>query len=283
MTLVPTDLRRIAAIPVPGVDPNQIETGRPVFEWVDPTALYVEESYQRDLGEKSVRLIRRIVGGWDWKAMKPPICARLPDGRLMVIDGQHTAIAAATHPGITQIPVMIVAAPEIADRADAFVRHNADRIAMTTMQIFHAQLAAGDEVALAVKQACDQAGVRILRNPPSGGIFKPGDTMGVITLCSVVEQRGVRFAVRMLKVLMDAKRAPIGSVEMTAVTLLLTEPEWKDAVDPDDLAVLIRSKSAKDWMGHAEANVRKGMKMPMRRALAIDWFKMVPKRRRAAA
>lgn len=278
-----SELRRIAAIPVPGVDPNEIAADRPGFEWVDPKTLFVEESYQRDLGEKSVRLIRRIVARWDWKAMKPPICARLPDGRMMVIDGQHTAIAAATHPGIEQIPVMIVAAAGVADRADAFVRHNSDRIAMTTMQLFHAQLATGDEVAVAVRRAAELAGVRILRNPQSGGIYKPGDTVGVVTLCNIAKSRGERFLVRVLKILVDAKRAPVGSTEMKAVALLLTEPEWKDAVDAEDLAVLIRSKSTKDWLAHAETHVRKGMNIPTARALAIDWYKMVPKRRRAAA
>lgn len=276
-------LRKIAAIPVPGVEPNEIDSQRPTFLWVDPRTLHVEESYQRDLAEKSINLIRRIVSGWDWKAMKPPVCARTADGSLMVIDGQHTAIAASTHPDINEIPVMIVSADTIADRARAFVRHNQDRIAMTATQIFYAALASGDDVAIAVQQACDLSGVKVLRNPPSGAIFKVGDTMGVVTLRSIVESRGVKFTARLLRILVDAKRAPVGSIEIAAVNLLLTEPEWKDEIDPDDLSVLIRTKSARDWIGHAEMNVRKGMKMPMYRALAIAWFKKVPKRRRAAA
>lgn len=276
-------LRKIAAIPVPGVEPNEIDSQRPTFLWVDPRTLHVEESYQRDLAEKSINLIRRIVSGWDWKAMKPPVCARTADGSLMVIDGQHTAIAASTHPDINEIPVMIVSADTIADRARAFVRHNQDRIAMTATQIFYAALASGDDVAIAVQQACDLSGVKVLRNPPSGAIFKVGDTMGVVTLRSIVESRGVKFTARLLRILVDAKRAPVGSIEIAAVNLLLTEPEWKDEIDPDDLSVLIRTKSARDWVGHAEMNVRKGMKMPMYRALAIAWFKKVPKRRRAAA
>lgn len=276
-------LRKISAIPVPGVDANSIDSEKPTFDWVDPKTLQVEEGYQRDLGDKSIRLIRRIVAGWDWKAMKPPVCARTEGGALMVIDGQHTAIAAATHPGIDLIPIMIVSAQTVSERAHSFVRHNQDRIAMTATQIFHASLASGDEVAIAVRDACEQAGVRILRNPPSGGIFKIGDTMGVVTLRSIVEKRGVKFGARMLRILVEAKRAPVGSVEMVAVTALLTEPEWKDTIDPGDLSLMIRSKSCRDWIGHAEVNVRKGMKMPTHRALAIDWFKQAPKRRRVVA
>lgn len=275
-------LRPIASLPIPNITPNAVSTSHPEFKWVRPDALLVEEAYQRDLGDKSIRLIRKIVAGWDWTAMKPPICARRSDGALVVIDGQHTAIAAASHPGIDQIPVMIVAADTVADRATSFVKHNADRIAMTSTQVHFAALAAGDEVALAMRDACQRAGARLLRNPPSAGVFKVGDTMAVVGIRTLTERRGVAFMARVLGILVEAKRAPLASAEIWAVSSLLSEPEWRGTFDSDDLAVLIRTKSAKDWEAHAEVNVRKGLKMPMHKALAIDWFKSVPKRRRAA-
>src|SRR4051812_39902397 len=80
------------------------------FEDVDPTRLYVDDQYQRALSRKSHALIRKIVANWDWGRFKPPVVAEEEYG-FDVIDGQHTAIAAASHPGITKIPVMIIEAP----------------------------------------------------------------------------------------------------------------------------------------------------------------------------
>jgi hypothetical protein len=42
------------------------------------------------------------VANWDWRRFKPPVVARTATG-LEVIDGQHTAIAAASHPDVLQI------------------------------------------------------------------------------------------------------------------------------------------------------------------------------------
>ena len=274
--------RTIVALPMSGITPNGVDDEKPDFRWVNPASLLVEEAYQRDLGERSYRMIRKIVGGWDWKAMKPPICSMGPDGSLVVIDGQHTAIAAASHPGVDLIPVMIVKADDLADRASAFVKHNSDRIAMTTMQVHHAALAAGDEVAVAMVEACRKAGARILRNPPSRGSFKVGETVAVATINRITSQKGAHFTGRVLRVLVQAMRAPLATAEIQAVSLLLSEPEWKGSILDEELSLLIRSKPAKDWIAHAEVNVRKGMKMAMPRALAIDWFKVAPKRRRAA-
>lgn len=273
--------RPIKAIPIVGVEPNTVAADRPEFRWVDPASLCVEERYQRELADKSITLIRRIVGNWSWDSFKPPVCAEGDNGVLMVIDGQHTAIAAASHPDIDTIPVMVVDAAELSMRAMAFVRHNADRVAMTSNQIYYAALAAGDEIAVAMNHACEKSGARILRSPPAQGVFKVGDTMAIAGLRTITERRGVNFTARMLKILIDAQRAPLASAEIGAVTALLTEPEWKDSLDPADLTATIRSKSARQWLGHAESTVRKGMKMPMSRALAIAWFRATPKQRQA--
>lgn len=153
-------------------------------------------------------LIRRIITEYDWRAFKPPIVARDADGRMMVIDGQHTAIGAASHPAISRIPVLIVEAGQVADRARSFLRHNRDRVGMTPMQIHHAALAAGDEVAVAVDEACRRAGARVLRNPQAG-TTRIGDTMAVSTVAAICKVRGVVFTARLLRILVDAGQAPI--------------------------------------------------------------------------
>ncbi len=66
---------------------------------VKPSTLLVDERYQRGLSERSIKLIRKIVSEWDWRAFKPPVVVDVGAG-LEVIDGQHTAIGAATHGGM---------------------------------------------------------------------------------------------------------------------------------------------------------------------------------------
>ena len=130
-------LRLVRALNLAGVEPHKAPGADPVFEWIDPKTLLVDEVYQRSLSDRSIVLIRKIVSQWDWRRFKPPICART-DAGLEVIDGQHTALAAATHPEVFDIPVMIVDAADQGARARAFVGHNRDRLGITPAQIHFA-------------------------------------------------------------------------------------------------------------------------------------------------
>lgn len=134
--------RKVTPMQFVGVEPGEPTTLPPEFRWVDPASLLVDEVYQRDLSRGSVELIKKIVAGWDWARFKPPVVAETAEG-LEVIDGQHTAIAATTHGGLGQIPVMVVRAAEMADRARAFVGHNRDRLMLSQVNIHYANVAAG--------------------------------------------------------------------------------------------------------------------------------------------
>jgi hypothetical protein len=209
-------IRKIGKINLPNLEPKKIEGAAPVCRLVNPADLYVEGKYQRDLAENSIKLIRTLVREWNWAHMKPPICVKDGD-KLYVVDGQHTAIAAAAHPDIKQIPVMIVKADQIEDRARAFVVHNTAQIRVTTMQIFFSELAAGDEIAKIVDQACSKAKVKVLRCPPAHGVFRLGETVAVVSLKGIAKNKGLPGLVRILKVLVDAGRAPIKKTETAAV------------------------------------------------------------------
>jgi hypothetical protein len=58
----------------------------------------------------AVEMIRDIVREWSWASYKAPVVVETGKG-LVVIDGQHTAIAAATR-GIKFIPILVVDADE---------------------------------------------------------------------------------------------------------------------------------------------------------------------------
>ncbi|MBS7532102.1 hypothetical protein KHC28_00285 [Ancylobacter sonchi] len=252
----------------------------PEFRWVDPTSLFVDESYQRNLSERSVRLIRRIVADWDWRRFKCPIAVETPEG-FEIIDGQHTAIAAASHPGVTQIPIMIVEADEPAERALAFIGHNRDRIAVTATQMHFAAVAAGDPEAVTIDQVCRRAGVRVLRVPPGSGAFKPGDTMAVAAIGSLINRRGAMKARQMLEVLAAAHMAPVSAAGVKAVEMLLSDPEYSDEVTADGLRNVIMTlgpDAEKEAKVFAAAH-----NVPLWRALGIIWFKRRSRGRQRAS
>ena len=133
-------VRAVAAIDLPGVTPAPLEgLAEPMFDRLVPRDLLVDAIYQRGLSARSLRLIRSIVGGWDWMKYEPPVVA-LTDRGFELIDGQHTAIAAACHPEIATMPVMVVDGSGLARRASAFVSHAVDRLQATPAQIHHAAL-----------------------------------------------------------------------------------------------------------------------------------------------
>jgi hypothetical protein len=237
--------RPIRPLPLPNSVYRPVSSKLPVFGWADPTSLLVEGEYQRGLTRRSMLLIRRIAENFDWLHVKPPVCAREPGGKLCIVDGQHTAIAAASR-GITKIPIMIIDAKEIASRAKAFVAHNTDRLNVTPTQLWHSRLAAGDAVAKQAHAICLSAGVTPVRAQPA--VWKVGDTVAFNAIGRLVERRGKDDAIRALKALVSAKRAPVMAHEILAVDAVL----YDDSLGYDgpvfDLVTVIRSKSAADWI-----------------------------------
>lgn len=275
-------LRPISALTWPDVTPAPAPGAAPDVRHVTPGSLYIEERYQRSLGERSLALIRKIVREFNWSAFKPPICAEVEGIGLVVIDGQHTAIAAASHGEIATIPVLVVDADGLTDRAKAFLRHNIDRVALTPMQLHHSAVAAGDEVAIAMEQVAERAGIRILRFPPPYGKYGAGETMAIGALRRLTEVKGVVFTARVMTMLREADRIPIKANEIKAMAELLGDPEYKGSLNLDRLAATIRARGWDQWETIAETTVRKGRKIPMARALAIAWFQAAPKLRGAA-
>ncbi|HEY6029962.1 MAG TPA: hypothetical protein VIU44_05340, partial [Gaiellaceae bacterium] len=185
----------------------------PKILWVKPTDLFVEETYQRSMsGSNSTKLVRGVVGAFRWSHFKPPICVHLEEfDALVVIDGQHTATAAASNPSIEKIPVLVVDASEVAERAGAFVGHNKTRLGLTQIAIYKAELASNDAVATMIDRACRAAGARVAGSvgETRAADLKPGITLAVGTLRQLAKHRGEEAVRRALWILTKAGRAPI--------------------------------------------------------------------------
>lgn len=276
--------RSIKPIAMPDVTPGVIAIDEPRFVDVRPETLLVDEGYQRNLSERSISLIRRIVGGWDWRAFKPPVCVQV-DGLLHVVDGQHTAIAAATHPAIATIPVMIVEGERREDRAAAFVKHNRDRIAATPTQLHYALVAAGDEDALTIEQVCTRAGARVLRQPPGDHRFKVGDTLAISTLRTLCTRRGALGARQIVQTCAEGMMAPISASALKAVEEILFGTMYRGQVLAADLATTIREMGPR--ADREAARFAAEHDMPAWKGLVVVLFRTTKKARghgrRAAA
>lgn len=237
-----SELRPIAVLDFPDIAPGGADMARPVFVEVAPSDLLVDESYQRSLSRRSLSVIRRAVARWDWRSFHPPIVVRSESGAFHIIDGQHTAIAAACHPDIKTIPVQVVEAPEIAQRATAFVSVNTNRVSVTPMQIHYAELAAGDDDAVTLAQVCDRTGVRLLRMPPNNGAYAVGDCYALGSIRSLISKRHPHGARRVLKLLVEAKAAPITAGLIKAIEALLFEPEYAGMVTDEAIGTTIRGE-----------------------------------------
>ncbi len=270
-------LRRVAALELGDGPFGEPLGATPTVQWVSPTELFVDETYQRNLSKRSIMLIRRIVGAWDWRRFKPPIVAQT-DAGFEVIDGQHTAIAAATHPNIDRLPVMVVNASERATRAGAFIGHNRDRIAITSTQMYFAALTAGDEDAMTIEQVCQRARVTVLKYPPPNGYFEPGQTVAVTAIARLVERRGAMRARQVLEVLTQADAAPVGAAGIRATELLLFDGEFAGQIEPGEITMTLMALG--ESAEHEARLFAVTHKVPYWRALASVLFR---RRRRAAA
>lgn len=270
--------RNIAAIPLTDFAPAPVPTARPEITWIDPRELLVDESYQRNLSERSLALIRRIATGWDWRRFKAPSCSWTADG-LEVVDGQHTAIGAACRDDIREIPVLITEAREQAERAAAFIGLNRDRVGITATQLHAAAVTAGDRDAVAIEDACTAAGITVLKSPPGAGRFQPRQTMAVAAIGALLK-RNDDVASLTLLALAEADLAPIQANHIKAAELLLTDPEFGNPASADVTAAIkaVGAEAEKEAKLFAATH-----SVPVWRGLAAVWFKKMPKRRKPAS
>lgn len=232
-------MRPVAPLELKDVVVNPISGGMPVIELASPTSLLVDESYQRRLSRQSVKLIAGMVGSWDWRAFKPPTVVRVVGG-LHVVDGQHTAIAAATRGDLPTIPVLRIDAATLEQRAGAFVRINHDRLTVTPLQLHHAKVIAGDEDAVTIDQVCARAGARIVRYASAGTQHRVGDIVAVDIVRKLIQRRFAIGARRVLQVGVEAKLAPIGRSVIMAIEALIFDAAKYDSPSDADIATHLR-------------------------------------------
>ncbi|TCR68268.1 DUF6551 family protein [Bosea sp. BK604] len=270
--------RPIKPLSLPDV-PRAVVGTPPRLMRIHPSELWVDGLYQRDLSSKSLKLIEKLVRFWDWSRFSIPVVTNV-DGAWHVIDGQHTAIAALSHGGIGEIDVMVVESSAVGERAEAFLGHNRDRIAVTTGELFFAAAASGDDDVLTALSVCERAGATVLRNPSPGRPFKPGEIIAVAALMKLVKRRSAMQARVVIECLVKARLAPVSAEMINAVDSVLYGPLYGDVEPANVLDAILKFGNA---IAPKAIELSLAKKLPKARALAILIYQHTKKGKRPVA
>lgn len=214
----------------------------PTIEWVDPKTLLIEVTYQRDLTKKSIRFIKRIIKEWDWQKFTVPNCSRLANGRLAILNGQHTSIAAASHPQITKIPVYVSpSGTTLSGRAESFVSLNRDKLAMSALSLFHANIAAGDMDSILLQKAVKEAGCYFPKEKPAKA-RKTNQLFNPKVWLVILQRNNMELITRIARIVLAAKRGSLPRDVLNGIAYVVKTPRFKHVTD-DNMSEYIRTQS----------------------------------------
>lgn len=240
-----SEFRRIG--PMAGVGPCPDPGRAPEIIYPRLDQLVVNEEYQRGLSKTSTKQIKRMASAWDWSSFKTPNVAITEDpDSFEVIDGQHTAIAAASNGHILILPCLLVPAVTLREKAQGFLGVNLSKIGLTRQAIYNAQLASGDEIATSVQVALNASGCRVLALPPPDGKYSVGELMAIGTLMQLVQTKGGTRLRKLLSMSKEAGAAPISAMLLKSLDLCLP----RDA--PDDIVARVTAVLRNQGVGRLE-------------------------------
>jgi len=176
------------------------------------------EGYQRALGHNALRRIARMGARFDW-ARFGAVVLREAGAHYELIDGQHRA-AAAWAAGAAQVPAVIIE-PRAADEpptraAEVFVALNRDRASLTPVELYHAELAAGDSEARRIAAILGGVGITVPRRQRRRGA-RPMECLSVGVLRAVLRRQGPLVLEAALGMLAEAWAAEPGAFDRTLI------------------------------------------------------------------
>lgn len=225
--------------------------------WVATSSLVIDTDYQRDVGLAGKAHIQRIAEKFSWAKFAPLIVAPTGDGRFAIIDGQHRATAAKAR-ALSKLPALIIPiSPE--EQASAFAAINGNVTPISSMHVFKAALAAGEQWARDIEDCAGAAGVRVLRYPKPVNVIGAFETMAVTAIRKGIATHGAAIVTTALKAAMT-RPAP-GLLNQHVIKMMIAlaaryvpakgEDEFIAAIADINLAEENRNSAA----GAAEAGI----------------------------
>lgn len=173
---------------------------QPMLIWVDLDDLVIDRRYQRNITAAGRKAIQRIADSFDWRKYQPILVAPTDGGKLAIVDGQHRAHSAALC-NIAKLPAMTVPMTP-SEQAAGFAAINRDRIKMGPATIYRAELAAGTEWAVRLKQTVEAADCTAATANPSQKNKRPGKIYAISLLRKMIangEAEAVEVGLRAIR------------------------------------------------------------------------------------
>lgn len=229
----------------------------PQVQWVALADLVIDDAYQRPIGKHNIAAITKIADNFNWAMFSPLIVAPSEGGKYAVIDGQHRAHAAAIC-GFSSVPAMVTTI-SLADQAAAFAKINTGQIRASTHQVYRARLAAGDALALAMRDAVAAAGCKLMTYQKTANARLAGEVFCVQLIEVMVKKDQARAVTLGLAALRTVNRDDVAQFDA-----MLLNP-WLGAVAQSpkyqNLNMLCDALRAnKPWMVIEKANRQSGGK-----------------------
>lgn len=210
----------------------------PVIMNVEIWRLFVNDEYQRDISRKGQKHILQMATNWDWEKYTPisivvadqAVLDDVKDTVYEVVDGQHQVIAAATNGNVHLLPAILKQSKSLKEKADAFVGIN-KRVAIPKFHQYNTALAAGDENAISVNCALSFSKCTLLEYPKTRDTYKPGETLALAAMQSIVRSDGEQALTRILRIGRAAEVAPISAGLIKALSFLIKSPDDAEEVD----------------------------------------------------
>jgi hypothetical protein len=242
---------RIEAITGLDVVPNEISSKPPEPITIRPTECYVDRDYQRTLSRKSIKLIHSMVEGWDWMKFKAPIVTKDDQGRYLIIDGQHTAIGAATHPDLDKIPAMFIPLQDVAEQAKSFIGHNTARIPVAPLDLYHARITGGDETVVTANRILNENGITVVRSVQGRGhAWQTNQTVATGAILKVLDKHGLPKFVQVVEFIAKCNFSPIRADQWKFAEALITGGD--KTFTPSMMLKVVESTNDNDALNEAQ-------------------------------
>ena len=175
--------------------PNSTRGRQPTFAWLAVSELYVDDTYQRDIGQNGLANVQQIGANFRWSCFSPLVVNRRGKNSYVIIDGQHRATAAKSI-GLSTVPCFIIECDRT-EEARAFAAINGNITQLKGLQVYFAELAAGDETAKILQRVCKAASVIV---PRKSCPLTPGVTLAIGALKRNVKNHGPEILELALKI-----------------------------------------------------------------------------------
>ena len=250
----------------------------PQLMWIEVADLVIDDRYQRPLADGNRAAIRRIAAEFRWSRFSPVLVAPVEGGKYALIDGQHRAHAAALC-GFERIPAMVaLVAPE--EQALAFIEINTRQIRVSMQLVYRAALTAGEDWAVACRDAVSASGCQLMTSNRSTKDKKPGQVYCIGLIRRLVDAGKAQAVTNGLAAVLEYD--PTSTANFSDTLLM----PWLNAVaestcDAPELVSVLRAR--KPWLVIEAADRLAEQDGKAKATCRREFFSMLMRRDRAAA